>query len=810
MASELCMNCFSVKGKAEVCPYCGYEEKTPPAQPHYLMPGTMLANHFIVGTAIGAGNFGITYKCYDVTLGVIVAVKEFYPIGLVNRASGESKVSFLSGSSQDRYQKQMARFLMEAQSIAKFGKTKDIVNVYDYFEENNTAYIIMEYIDGVLLQDYLEQKGRLDVAEAKRIIDQVIEAVKKIHAQGIIHRDISPDNIILLGKDSIKIFDFGAAILGDSQQGLAAEKIVKAGYSAPEQYRDPAGQGYYTDIYSIGALFYRMLTGKKPPEATQREYKDKMKSPLKLGVSIEPNLDRAVMEAMAVDPKYRFQGIVPLEEAFHGQRIACYPEDKIRRKKRRRNWTVAITTLLIVAAGVGVALFNTMFQTSNEMFEQDVPAGEKLVIWVDSKDMKQMLEQVVGDMGKGGEGESENLEKIRQQSCLGEYCIVDITEPDGGVEGYSCSGVEFGEELTMDAALQAVKGTEEFPDIFLSDHVSDLNQYTLLSFKDTVYQAIDSDNYLYLSQYSRYFPDMLEMPTSFDTILFYAFGTDSESENTVWSSTAMQKKLAKHLTASSLLGQQNEDGTLPLKMILEANTAGTESTYTQNQVAARMAILESPESFNVETGQFQFQQEYYDVLAQLLGNTANAMSPAYTWTQTEAEDSTKMYGTSVLAGVGYRASLYDAKIGNSQIPYDVYVPTVNGKMLVEFTGKLAVSDGNGQTVDRAKQIAALRFVYFALGQQYYVGNSTTGYPLSDAILKKSDGETDTSNFREYFEGNPLQKSFCSLVTETHYPCILIGEGAENIDQFAAGLPQDSGKEAIEQYCTGYDNGQSGK
>jgi hypothetical protein len=272
----------------------------------------------------------------------------------------------------------------------------------------------------------------------------------------------------------------------------------------------------------------------------------------------------------------------------------------------------------------------------------------------------------------------------------------------------------------------------------------------------------------------------------------------------------MQKKLAKHLTASSLLGQQNEDGTLPLEMILEANTAGTESTYTQNQVAARMAILDSPESFNVETGQFQFQQEYYDVLAQLLGNTANAMSPAYTWTQTEAEDSTKMYGTSVLAGAGYRASLYDAKIGNSQIPYDVYVPTVNGKMLVEFTGKLAVSDGNGQTVDRAKQIAALRFVYFALGQQYYVGNSTTGYPLSDAILKKSDGETDTSNFREYFEGNPLQKSFCSLVTETHYPCILIGEGAENIDQFAAGLPQDSGKEAIEQYCTGYDNGQSEK
>ena len=125
--SELCMNCFSVKGAYEVCPYCGYVEGTPPKQPHYLTPGTILGNRFIVGTAIGVGGFGITYKCFDMTLGVVVAVKEFYPAGLVNRAPGESRVGLLSGDKKGQFQEQLQRFLLEAQSVAQFGKAKDIV-----------------------------------------------------------------------------------------------------------------------------------------------------------------------------------------------------------------------------------------------------------------------------------------------------------------------------------------------------------------------------------------------------------------------------------------------------------------------------------------------------------------------------------------------------------------------------------------------------------------------------------------------------------------------------------------------------------
>ncbi len=177
--SELCMNCFSVKGAYEVCPYCGYVEGTPPKQPHYLTPGTILGNRFIVGTAIGVGGFGITYKCFDMTLGVVVAVKEFYPAGLVNRAPGESRVGLLSGDKKGQFQEQLQRFLLEAQSVAQFGKAKDIVNVFDFFEENGTAYIVMEYIDGVLLKDYLDKQGVIAPDAAMSIIMPIIEAVKK-------------------------------------------------------------------------------------------------------------------------------------------------------------------------------------------------------------------------------------------------------------------------------------------------------------------------------------------------------------------------------------------------------------------------------------------------------------------------------------------------------------------------------------------------------------------------------------------------------------------------------------------------------
>ncbi|MBR1866295.1 MAG: protein kinase, partial [Lachnospiraceae bacterium] len=460
MASELCMNCFSVKGQYEVCPYCGYVEGTPPAQPHCLTPGTILGNHFIVGTVIGFGGFGITYKCYDTTLGITVAAKEFYPMGLVNRSPGQSKVGLLSGDRRTQYREQLKRFLMEAQSVAQFGKAKDIVNIYDYFEENGTAYIIMEYIDGILLKDYLEKQGAMPPDVAMSVIMPIIEAVKKIHSKGIIHRDISPDNIFITDENSIKIFDFGAAQLNNSKEGMAGEKVIKVGYSAPEQYRDKNRQGFYTDIYSVGAILYQMLTGRKPIESTEREYKDKMRSPMELGVKVNSNVDRAVMEAMAVRPEFRYQGIQQFEDALRNKRVAEYPKEKIRKRKRKRNWIIGTAATLVLAMGVTIALTKTVLKPKSEIFDSIISEETTITIWVENEDQLEQLESL-RDKGfkQGGEGDKLAAE--------------EQANPDKWEKFWKENEkVEVKIEVKPDMA-EALSSTpeSELPNMYLTDHV---------------------------------------------------------------------------------------------------------------------------------------------------------------------------------------------------------------------------------------------------------------------------------------------------------------------------------------------------
>ena len=518
MASELCMNCFSVKGQYEVCPFCGYVEGTKPKQPHYLTPGTILANHFIVGNAIGFGGFGITYKCFDTTLGVVVAVKEFYPAGLVNRAPGECSVGLLSGDKQNQYQAQLKRFLMEAQSIAQFGKAKDIVNVYDFFEANNTAYIIMEYVDGVLLKDYLERQGRMEPEVALNVIHPIIEAVKKIHAKGIIHRDISPDNIFISDERNVKIFDFGAAQLNDSSEGMAGEKIIKVGYSAPEQYRDKSKQGFFTDIYSVGAILYQMVTGIKPMEATEREFKDSLKSPAELGVDIEPNIDRAIMEAMAVRPELRFQSIQQFEDALESKRMAEYPKVKQKKRRRRRNWTISLVSVLVLAVVVGFTLFSTVLKKESRIFDTTLHK-DTITIWVENEKQKEMLDSVASKNFVSSENASGRVNQMLQDNKKITVNVVNITKDNP--------------DATMSQELKKAKENKSMPDMFFSDNVSDLDSYKLVSYQDNVLEELEREDYLYLTEYEKCFPQMNEMPTGINTLLLFGKQYEQKPENSL-------------------------------------------------------------------------------------------------------------------------------------------------------------------------------------------------------------------------------------------------------------------------------------
>lgn len=567
MASELCMNCFSVKGQYEVCPFCGYVEGTKPKQPHYLTPGTILANHFIVGNAIGFGGFGITYKCFDTTLGVVVAVKEFYPAGLVNRAPGECSVGLLSGDKQNQYQAQLKRFLMEAQSIAQFGKAKDIVNVYDFFEANNTAYIIMEYVDGVLLKDYLERQGRMEPEVALNVIHPIIEAVKKIHAKGIIHRDISPDNIFISDERNVKIFDFGAAQLNDSSEGMAGEKIIKVGYSAPEQYRDKSKQGFFTDIYSVGAILYQMVTGIKPMEATEREFKDSLKSPAELGVDIEPNIDRAIMEAMAVRPELRFQSIQQFEDALESKRMAEYPKVKQKKRRRRRNWTISLVSVLVLAVVVGFTLFSTVLKKESRIFDTTLHK-DTITIWVENEKQKEMLDSVASKNFVSSENASERVNQMLQDNKKITVNVVNITKDNP--------------DATMSQELKKAKENKSMPDMFFSDNVSDLDSYKLVSYQDNVLEELERDDYLYLTEYEKCFPQMNEMPTGINTLLLFGKQYEQKPANSLKDSVFYTEEKYK-----------NSD-TVEIADVVKENKAADSTEYTFAKyygAIAKMAVL---------------------------------------------------------------------------------------------------------------------------------------------------------------------------------------------------------------------------
>lgn len=789
MASELCMNCFSVKGQYEVCPFCGYVEGTPPEQPHELTPGTILANHFIVGTAIGFGGFGITYKCLDTTLGVIVAVKEFYPAGLVNRAPGECEVGLLSGDRQQQYRVQLKRFLMEAQSIAQFGKAKDIVNVYDFFEANNTAYIIMEYVDGVLLKDYLDRQGRMEPDVALSVITPIIAAVKKIHTKGIIHRDISPDNIFISGENSIKVFDFGAAQLNDSSEGKAGEKVIKVGYSAPEQYRDKNRQDFYTDIYSVGAILYQMMTGIKPMESTEREFRDELKSPAELGVRLEPNIDRAIMEAMAVKPELRFQSIQHFEDALHSKRAAEYPREKLKKRKRRRNWIISLSATLVLAVAVTIGLFSTVLKPKNRIFDSVLKEEKEITVWVENEEQKKKLEYIAKNNFKFDKDNTdtkdlaEKTEKIlKNNRNIKEVKVVNITEND--------------KNATMDAKIKKAKEEGKMPDMFLSDHVCNLEEYNLVSMKDNVYAAIDPEDYLYMSEYPGNFQDMKEMPTGINALMFYACSIKGSDKK-------------KQMQTSKLFDRQEKEKTIELSDIVSENVGGgserEEFTYFPRPYNTKASILQNASCLG-KSGGITPDTEMVENLNTYMVDISKPVEEKkkkkglYELYSNGIGNETKIYGNSALCGVEYRQQMeriHDAgaAAGNEKNVLDDYrvsVATSNGKMLASYEDRYAISADSTEN----KQTACMRLLWIMLGEaaqsNNYVADGSTPFPINK------------HSFDKFFEYNPKYEDFKNLV-ENRKNCILIGRSSADIEKFEKELSEKGllNKKVIQDYCSKY-------
>lgn len=299
----LCPNCFYSTKKA-VCPQCGYGAEAPVAYPMALAPGSVLEKRYIIGGLIGNGGFGLTYLAYDTVSDRTAVIKEYFPHGAAMRCEDKVSVDASLSCGRKAFDEGAAEFLNRSALISKLNGAPNIVDVYDSFRENNTAYMVMEYLRGQTLKTYIRQNGTIGAAEAVYTAKCVCAAVAAAHKETILHCDVSPDNIMIGQNGVVKLIDLGTAqhIFGESYRNSSL--MIKFGFAPPERYGNRNHQGPWTDVYSVGTTLYYALTGDIPEDPMSRFDKDEtFKSNL---FEIDEGIWRIITKATALRTEKRY------------------------------------------------------------------------------------------------------------------------------------------------------------------------------------------------------------------------------------------------------------------------------------------------------------------------------------------------------------------------------------------------------------------------------------------------------------------------------------------------------------------------
>ena len=356
---HLCYNCFQERETpGGPCPYCGFdlaenEKKFPVA----LRAGTVLNDRYIVGRVLGQGGFGITYLALDTQLNAKVAIKEFMPGEIATRQG--TTVSVLAENRSEEFTYGAERFQEEARTLAKFIGNPNIAGVSSYFDENDTSYFVMDYIEGISFKTYIANHGgKISVEETLNVMIPVLRALTAVHAEGFIHRDVTPDNIYITKDGMVKLLDFGSARYSIGDKSKSLDVILKVGYAPKEQYIRRSRQGPFTDVYSCAACFYAALTGFLPPESLERMDEDTLVPISQCVIEIPEYLDKAILKGLAVQPEDRFQSAAEFLDAIESQQVVEVPvsggaatTSAPEKKKAKPALIVGIAAVMIIAAG---------------------------------------------------------------------------------------------------------------------------------------------------------------------------------------------------------------------------------------------------------------------------------------------------------------------------------------------------------------------------------------------------------------------------------------------------------------------------
>ncbi len=319
----LCDFCFSRIETEGVCPHCGLSHQNYTHEVGILPPGTNLDGKYIIGRLLGRGGFGATYLAFSSERNCVVAIKEYFPAGISTRGRGEVNVTVLSRDKQEVFKKGATKLYEEAQTVFRFNTCKNIVSVFEFFYANATVYFAMEYLEGIDLKNYIQKKGgRISEPELVKVIQGMCEALKVVHGADTLHRDISPDNIMICTDGEVKLFDFGSAKqVVNEEANRNYSVVVKQGFAPAEQYTAKGKQGPWTDLYAVGATMYYALTGQIPPDAMSRyDTPDIVFHP---AYGISPGIARIIDKCMKLRIEDRYQSAEELLADINALGIAA-------------------------------------------------------------------------------------------------------------------------------------------------------------------------------------------------------------------------------------------------------------------------------------------------------------------------------------------------------------------------------------------------------------------------------------------------------------------------------------------------------